>query len=344
MAEHRMLYEIKEQPDVIRRLVAGKNDPVVWKTAYAIMETRDQQGNIYLVGNGSSYHACIYGQFILSVRSRLTIDLYDTSEFADYTSNLTEKDIVIIVSQSGETGDAIRLLPKIKSQKPKIIAITNYPQSTLGQSADIVVPMQLGDCLAIPNTKGYTAAMSIFGLLAEKVRGDEDFSFSSSRITYEINRIITGEYERIRVLADKLRDSTNLFVLGHASGLSNAYEGALKIKECSHLEAEGYSALEFRHGPSSVVTTGTPVIVFMADYESETDLGKILEEISQPDPYVLGIGSVQHKQFDEQFEVFEHSLYAAVPAIVPIQILAFELALARGIDPEQPSGVQRVVL
>lgn len=341
--EHLMIREIKEQPAVINRLVADKDNTGIKAAVDAMTETEKLSGNIYLVGNGTSYHACIYGQFLLSVRNKLVINLYDTSEFKNFAENLKPNDTVVLVSQSGETGDAIKLIYRIKDKKCSFVVITNYPKSTLGQAADVVIPMQAGECQAIPNTKGYTASMVIFALIAERYNADENFSSIASQISDDIEIIIQTQYDRLRALADKLHDAGNIFILGHASGLANAYEAALKIKECSHIEAEGYSGLEFRHGPSSVVTTGTPVIVFMADYESEADLGGVLEEIAQPDPFVIGIGSIGHTQFDERYEAFEHNLYAAIPAIVPTQILAYELALAKGVDPDTPSGVQRVV-
>lgn len=341
--EHRMIYEIKEQPEIIRRLVTDKDSAAMDGAVAAIKMIEHTEGNIYLVGNGTSYHACIYGQFILSVRSKLVVNIYDTSEFGDYISNLKQDDVLVMVSQSGETGDAVGLIAKIKDQKSKLIIITNYPESTLGQAADIVVPMQADECLAIPNTKGYTAVMSIFALLAEKVRGDNDFSSQANNIAADVERIVRVEYDRIRQLSDRMHSASNIFALGHASGLSNAYEAALKLKECSHIEAEGYSGLEFRHGPSSVVGSETPVIVFMADYESEEDLSRTVEELATQDAYIVGIGSVENLLFDERFDAYEDNLYACIPAIVPMQILAYELALARGINPDEPSGVQRVV-
>lgn len=343
MAEHRLLYEIGEQPQIIRHLASQANDQAVVASADLIRQTRENQGRIFLAGSGSSYNACVYGQFIFSRRASLMTHLENCGEFTNFIDNIDAKDLVILVSQSGESGDALKLIPEIKTNNSKLIVITNYLESTLAKAANVALPLQAGECLAIPNTKGYTAAMTLFALLADALGGSDDFKRKANYIASDIERIIGVEYGRLVSIADHLNSAKNIFLLGHSAGLANSYEGALKLKECSRTEAEGYSALEFRHGPSSIVTQGTPIIVFMADYESETDLSGLLDEIGQPDPYIIGIGSIGHKQFDDTFEIYEHDLFAAIPAIVPIQILAYELALSRGVDPDSPEGVQRVV-
>ena len=343
MVEDIMLREIKEQPEVIKRLAADKDSHAMLLAADLLGQAKATSANIYLVGNGSSYHACIYGQHILSKHAGIIAHLVNSGEFTPFADNLRENDVVILVSQSGETGDARRLISNFKSKISNLIVITNYPESTLGQAADIVLPMLAGVCQAVPNTKGYTASMTIFALLADGVRGSDDFVRHVNTIDSDISRIIQTEYDRLVAISDKLSSSKNIFVLAHGAGLANAYEAALKIKECSHIEAEGYSALEFRHGHSSVVSQGTPIIVFMADYESETDLSPLLDIIGQPDPYIIGFGSVDHKQFDQRFDAFEHDLYSTIPAIVPVQILAYELALSRGINPDSPGGVMKIV-
>ncbi len=343
MAEYKMLSEIKEQPEVIRRLIENRQSLPMQEAVAAIKDAFSKQADICLVGNGSSYNSCIYGEFILSIQAKMLVNLYDTSEFDSFIPNLTEESVVILVSQSGETGDAIKLIPKIKFQKSKIILISNNPDSTLAKEADIVLDLKAGVNEAIPSTKGYIAEITTFALVSDAVSGSDSFLQRSGVIINDIDMTLKRDYHQLLELADRIHTSTDMFVLGHSVGLSNAYEAALKFKECSHIETEGYSGLEFRHGPSSVITADTPVIVLMADYQSEEDLQQILSEVKDAGAYVIGIGPENLIHFDYHIEVVEDHWYSPMTSIVPVQILAFELALVQGINPDAPEGVRQVV-
>ncbi len=338
-----MLTEINEQPQILRRLAESRDNLAMAETTEAIKDAIKAQSEVVLVGNGSSYHSCIYGQYLFSIKNNLLVNTYDTSEFADFIPNLSQKSVVIIVSQSGETGDALEIIPKIKNQKSKIVSITNNPKSTLAKESDIMIDLMLGETNAIPNTKGYTAAMAVFALLSDKIKATDHFAGQIENIASEIEKIISIEHDDIKLLADRLHRSELMFVLGHSIGLANAYETALKIKECCHIPAEGYSGPEFRHGPSSLVEKNTPVIVFVSDIDSEEELHQVITEIKHNSAFVIGISAENSFNYDKHFSIMDDYLYSPIISIVPAQLLAYELAMAKGLNPDKPEGVRQFV-
>ena len=341
--EYAMFKEIKEQPAVIKGLVEHKDSAEIKKAAELITKAQKENTDVYLVANGSSWHACLYAKYLFSLKNRLVVNVYDSGEFESFSHNLTKQSVVIIVSQSGESVDAVRQLGAIQKNDSRLIVITNNPQSTLAKAADVMLDLRAGECVAVPSTKGYMAELTIFALLSEQIAGDTSFSRESQKIAADIERIISQEHDAIRSLADRIRAERDMFVLGHSIGLSSAAEGALKLKECTHAEAEAYAGLEFRHGPSSVVDAGTPVFIFVVDYASEEELQQVAGEMKLRGALVIGIGPQDNMNFDMRFDIYDHQLYSTLPAIVPMQLLAFELALARGLNPDTPENVQKVV-
>jgi glucosamine--fructose-6-phosphate aminotransferase (isomerizing) len=340
--EHNMLKEIKEQPEILRRLVGSVYIQAFKDAVLAIQESVKSDGQVIFLGNGSSYHSCIYGQYLFSISNHIMVNIFDTAEFEPFIDNLGHNSTVIIVSQSGETGDALEIISKIR-QKSKIISITNNLQSKLAKEADISIDLMLGETNAIPSTKGYTAEMATFALLSDGIKKSQNFAGKVEKIATEMKRIIFSEHDQIRTLSDKLKNHQLMYILGHSIGLSNAYETALKIKECAHIQAEGYSGPEFRHGPSSMVGFGTPVVVFAPDIESEEDLKSAVGEVKHSGGYVIEVGAEHNLHYDLHIKTIDDYLYSPFAAIVPLQMLAFELAMAKGLDPDEPSGVRKVV-
>lgn len=344
--EHAMLREIKEQPEVLRRLVGSCKHSFFAEAVTLIRESISNGGQVVFLGNGTSYHSCIYGQYLFSISNHVIVNIFDTAEFEPFIENLNQNATVVIVSQSGETGDALEIIQKLVPSKPegsKIISITNNPKSTLARESDVAIDLMLGETNAIPSTKGYTAEMATFALLSDGIKESQNFAGKVETITKEMKRIIFAEHEQIKALSDKLKNQQLMYVLGHSIGLSNAYEAALKIKECAHIQAEGYSGPEFRHGPSSMIGYSTPVIVFAPDIESEEDLKSVVGEVKHSGGYVIGVGSEHSLHYDLHLKTIDDYLYSPLTAIVPIQLLAFELAMTKGLDPDKPIGVRKVV-
>lgn len=344
MSEHFMLKEIKQQPEVVRRLVASRESEAMKAAANLIKSVFAASGDIYLVGNGSSYHACLYGRYIFSNKNKLPVFVFDSGEFEGFVENMAPGSLVIIASQSGESIDATSVEEKVKIKKAKVIGITNNINSTLAKAADIVIDLELGECQAIPSTKGFMAEMVVFALLSEGIAGSSDFSKRAGVISKDIEKVINHQFDHIRSLADKIHAERDMFALGHASSLALAAEAAVKIKECSRIEMEAYPAIEFRHGPSSIVNAGTPILIFLTDYNSEEEIQTVIGEMRQKDALIIGVSIVENKNFDHSYIIDDQGIHSVFAAIVVAQILAYELALAQGLNPDTPSGVERVVL
>ena len=344
MSEHFMLQEIKEQPKVLRGLVAARESEAMRAAISAIKDAHLANDNVYLVGNGSSYHACMYGRYLFSTQNKMPVFVQDCGEFEAFVENLAPSSLVIIASQSGESADAVGVEGKVKSKKVKVIGITNNLDSSLAKEADIILNLQLGECLAIPSTKGFAAEMAVFALLSEGIAETGDFSKRIDAICQDIERAINQRHDDIRSLSDKIHTERDMFALGHASSLALAAEAALKIKECSRIEMEAYPTMEFRHGPSSIINADTPILIFITDYDSEDEIQGELADLKQKGALIIGVSIVENMNYDYTFMLDDNGVYSAFPAIVVAQILAYELALAQGLNPDTPSGVERIVL
>ncbi len=319
---HFMEKEIEEQPLVLKNLLAWLRDD---------SPDRILHGRIHLIGAGTSYHAALYGEYLLRKAG------YDARAFiaSEYTYWKGEDpDIVIAVSQSGETTDVLEAL---KDYEGEIIAITNNPLSSLASLSERVFLLNAGPELGVAATKTYTAQLTVL------------YYLTTGRIPENLPSLVYESLirnkEAVKGVVEVLKDRSSVYYLGRGLNVVTAKEGALKIKEIAYIHAEAYPAGESKHGPIALVENGFPVVFVMPKDETYKDSLSNLEEMLARGAKGIVVGN----EPPEQPVMFLSIPYTKDPrlnpiiSVLPLQLLAYKLSVARGYNPDRPRNLAKSV-
>ncbi|MDK2877173.1 MAG: hypothetical protein PWQ22_1583 [Archaeoglobaceae archaeon] len=337
--DHYMLKEIFEQSETIQRAI--KQDRKVIERI--VDEIREAFG-IFFVGCGSSYHACLAGSYLFSKVAKTHVNVVLGSEFENYEHFLTEKTLVFAVSQSGETADVLEAVKAAKKHGSKVISIVNRIGSSLTMESDLILPMNAGPEICVLSTKTYTSQVVLMHLLAYAIAGKYDESIERIKNLYMDVYNLTSRSMRdhIKMLAEKLADKEHIYLIGRGLQYATALEAALKIKEVSYIHAEAFAGGELKHGPLALIEEGTPVIVFVSK-ENEKKIISNANEVKARGGYVIGVSYARHDLFDFWIKVPECGDLNPIIQIIPMQILAYELAVLKGLDPDKPRNLAKSV-
>jgi len=337
--EHFMLKEISEQVDTIQR-AAQQNKELIENV---VKEMRKAHG-IFFIAAGSSYHACLAASYIMSKVSKLHINVVLASEFPHYEHYLTDKTLVIAVSQSGETADVLEAVKSARVKKSKVISLVNVVGSSLTRSSDLFLNINAGPEICVLSTKTYTSQLALFTLLSYAL--SDRYEEGKRKVTYLWNEIyhLTSATTRAKIkeLAEKLQDKGNIFLIGRGLQYATALEAALKIKEVSYIHAEALAGGELKHGTIALIENDTPCIVFVSE-ENEKEILSNAMEIKSRGGYIIGLSPKNNEIFDFWIKVPEVNTENPIVQIIPIQILAYQLALLRGLDPDRPRNLAKSV-
>jgi len=338
--EHFMMKEIAEQVDTVQRAVQ-QDKRIVDKVVYEIKRAK----GIFFIGCGSSYHACLAASYIFSKIAKFHVNVVLASEFPNYEHFLTKDTLVIAVSQSGETYDVLEAVRAAKRRGSKVISIVNVMGSSLTRESDDFLLMHAGPEICVLSTKTYTSQIALLSLLAYALAGK--YEEGRKKLTYLWNVIyhLTSRTmrEKLRELAEKLKDKEHIFVIGRGLQYATALEAALKIKEVSYIHAEAFAGGELKHGTIALIEEGTPCIVFVSK-ENEKEIISNAIEIKSRGGYIIGISPKRHEVFDFWIKVPECNTENSIVQIIPIQILAYQLAILRGCDPDKPRNLAKSVV
>jgi len=313
---HYMHKEIYEQPQTLNR---AQEQPYLERAKELI----DQSDEVFLIGCGTSYHACMAASAFLSKHTRATPVL--ASEYHYILPYVSDKHVAIIVSQSGETADSIELAKELKKRHCKILGIINAPGSTLWRMADIVLPMNCGIEIGVASTKAYTAALTILAALA-----GQKLSLGALCAHY-----LPAWHTHAKQLAKQMK--RDVFLIGKQEAYAYALEGALKIKEIAYLRAEGLAGGELKHGTLALIEQATPIFA-ISTLQTRQELLNNAHEIKARGGRIIGIDSSNNRIYDEYIECTDPIL-----SIVPLQLLALELAILHGYDPDKPRNLAKSV-
>ncbi|MCE6949893.1 glutamine--fructose-6-phosphate transaminase (isomerizing) [Cereibacter sphaeroides] len=353
---HFMAKEMAEQPNVIKAVI---DHYVAEETAEPAMPagvdfaTADR---VVMVACGTAFHACQVAKYWFEQFARIPVEIDIASEFRYRDPVLGEGDIVIVVSQSGETADTLAALRHVAGRVARTLAVVNVPTSSIAREADVLIPMHAGPEIGVASTKAFTAQLLVLLLLALKCGRDRDRMEPGHYATLLSDiRSIPGfmsqildreaDYERI---AEVLGECDDVLFLGRGVMFPMALEAALKLKEISYIHAEAYAAGELKHGPIALIDKGLPVVVLAPrDGLFEKTVSNMQEVMARHGPVVLltdaegaaGAGAVSHcLVLPGVPEVVAPFAYA-----VPAQMLAYHAALARGTDVDQPRNLAKSV-
>ena len=337
--KHFMLKEISEQDETVLRALQ-QDERVVTEICDAIRRAR----GTFFIGCGSSYHACLAGSYLFSKIAQVHVNTVLASEFEHYEDFLTADTQVFAISQSGETADVLDAVAAAKRRGCKVVGIVNRDGSILTRDSDRCLLMNCGLEFCVLSTKTYTSQVVLMALLAYGLvnRYEEGLKKIGSLYLDVYNLTSRSMREHLHSLAALLYDKQHLYLIGRELQYATALEAALKIKEVSYIHAEAFAGGELKHGPLALIEDGTPCIVFVAA-ENRTKILANAEEVKSRGGYIIGVAAEREAIFDFWIKVPEAEELNPVIQIIPMQVLAYELAVLRGLDPDKPRNLAKSV-
>jgi glucosamine--fructose-6-phosphate aminotransferase (isomerizing) len=344
---HFMIKEIEEQPAVLRRIIHEyTNDDGNIVIDDAILEDVKNCDKIYIVACGTSYHAGLVGKQFFEKLAKKPADAYIASEFTNNMPLLSEKPFFIFISQSGETADSRSVMVKVKAMGHKTLTITNVKGSTLSREADHTMLLYAGPEIAVASTKAYTAQLAVLAILAYKISDNVSFDLKYElSVAANVIEAICGEKEHIKYLAEKYLDgSRNAFYIGRGMDYYVCLEAALKLKEISYIQAEGFAAGELKHGTIALIEKGTPVIAVITQENINLNTRSNIEEVKArgAKTFVISMRSLSsHK--DKIIINDVNEILTPIVSVVPTQYIAYYAALSAGRDIDKPRNLAKSV-
>ncbi|MCR4336135.1 MAG: glutamine--fructose-6-phosphate transaminase (isomerizing) [archaeon] len=334
---HFMLKEISEQSKTLNLAVEQPKEKLDELTS--LLKSSEK---IFLIGCGTSYHACIAGSYFFS-NAGLHVETVLASEFQRVENFLNEKTLIVALSQSGETADLLCAIKSAKKKGAKIASIVNVMDSSLMRISDVSLLMNAGPEICVLSTKSYTSQLAILLLLAYSIAGKANEAKQLVKETAsKIELLISSSESEMESLAEKLADKKNIFIIGRGEAFPAALESALKIKEVSYIHAEGFAGAELKHGTIALIEEGTPAIVLCTP-ETRAEVLSNAIEMKSRGALIIGVDSKEHSEFDFNIIVPNCGNADIISLAIPIQLLAYYLALKKGLDPDKPRNLAKSV-
>lgn len=335
-----MIKEIHEQPTVIRNIAGNYSGQI-----NALTKMIKGAHGTFFIGAGTAFHAGLAGTYFFSKIAKRHVNTAPASEFNYLEDFLTDKSLIIALSQSGETIDVIEPLNRAKAKGCKIAAITNTLGSSIYRMADYNILLNAGVEKAVASTKAYTAKLCIMLMLSYGIIGKlneiKPILFSAAD---EIDRILNKKNtEKIKKIAEFLSKSKNVYVIGRGISYPTALEAALKIKEVSYVPTEGLAGGELKHGTIALIEKGVPCIVFAPKDETYESVISNAIEISSRGGTIIGISPENSPAFDYWLEVEDGSVGSYLVQVVAAQLLSYYMAVNLGCDSDKPRNLAKSV-
>ena len=348
---HFMLKEIDEQPFVIRKIINEyQTEDNQLKLDKNVREAMNACDRIYIIAAGTSYHAGLVGKQFIEKLAKIPVEVHIASEFSYNMPLLSDKPLFIFISQSGETADSRAVLVKIKEMGYPALTITNVPGSTLSREADYTLNLYAGPEIAVASTKAYTAQIAVLAILAvdtAKTKGlPIDFDpMQELAIVANAMEILTAQKDTIEELTRKYLDTTrNAFFIGRSTDYHVCMEGALKLKEISYIQAEGFAGGELKHGTIALIEEGTPVIALVTQENVNYAIRGNVQEVVARGASDMVISMKGLEQDTDAFVIpHVHELLTPLVSVLPLQLLAYYAALHRGCDVDKPRNLAKSV-
>jgi len=358
--EHFMLKEIYEQPRSIKdsmrgRLDLARKEIVLGGIAGYEKKLLDAK-RIIFVSCGTSWHAGLIAEYLFEDLARIPVEVEYASEFRYRNPVIYKDDIVIAISQSGETADTIAALELAKSKGATIMGVCNVVGSSIPRMTDMGLYIHAGPEIGVASTKAFTSQVTVLILLAlwiakqKKSITEEQFNILIEELNSVPEKVesILGKIGLIKSVAQKYKDRTNALFLGRGYGFPTALEGALKLKEISYIHAEGYPAAEMKHGPIALIDENMPVFIIATKGASYEKVLSNIQEIKARNGKVIAIvtkgDEIIRKLADELIEIPQIS-EPLIPllAVIPLQLISYYIAVLRGCNVDQPRNLAKSV-
>lgn len=358
--EHFMLKEIYEQPRSIWDSMRGRIDAHNHRLRLGGLGDYEKKfvnaKRVIIVGCGTSWHAGLVGEYLIEDLARIPVEVEYASEFRYRNPIINEDDVVIAISQSGETADTLAAIELAKSKGATIFGICNVVGSSIPRATHAGSYTHAGPEIGVASTKAFTAQVTVLTMLAlqvARVRG----TIAESRFHSLLSELesIPGKVEtaltandQILELAHKFKDARNFLYLGRGYGFPVALEGALKLKEISYIHAEGYPAAEMKHGPIALIDAQMPVVVIATKNSSYEKVVSNIQEVKARKGIIIAVvteGDTEVKKIaDHVIEIPEtDELLVPLVSVIPLQLLSYHIAVLRGCNVDQPRNLAKSV-
>jgi glucosamine--fructose-6-phosphate aminotransferase (isomerizing) len=356
---HFMLKEICEQPFTIENAYRGRilTEEGMAKlgglnlTEHEIRKIK----RIILCACGTSYYSGLVGEYMLEEYARIPVEVEYASEFRYRNPIINEHDLMIVISQSGETADTLAALREAKEKGAKVLGITNVVGSTIARESDGGIYIHAGPEIGVASTKAFTSQITVLALLTlafgrkKAIGADEgrEITTALKELPSLVNEIISN-HEDIKDLAELFYEKRNFLYLGRGLQFPIALEGALKLKEISYIHAEGYPAAEMKHGPIALIDENMPVVVIAIKDPVYDKVISTIEEVKARKGIVIAIATKGDKRISKLADHViyvpqTHKLLMPILSVIPLQLLAYYIAVKRGCHIDQPRNLAKSV-
>lgn len=358
--EHFMLKEIHEQPRSIRDSMRGRIDLMKGEVVLGGIKDYEQKfvnaKRILIVGCGTSWHAGMVGEYLFEEFARIPVEVEYASEFRYRNPIVGEQDIVIAISQSGETADTLAAIELAKGRGATIIGICNVVGSSIPRVTHAGSYTHAGPEIGVASTKAFTSQVTVLTLMALMI-GQKRGTITGSKfyqllneldsIPDKVQKVLESEAQ-IRYIADIYKDATNALYLGRGYSFPVALEGALKLKEISYIHAEGYPAAEMKHGPIALIDENMPVFVIATKGASYEKVVSNIQEVKARQGKIIAIvteGDTVVKELADHVIEIPDTSDALVPllSVIPLQLISYHIAVMRGCNVDQPRNLAKSV-
>ncbi|MBC7507544.1 MAG: glutamine--fructose-6-phosphate transaminase (isomerizing), partial [Ferruginibacter sp.] len=358
--DHFMLKEIFEQPSTIQDCLRGRLDAVAGTITMSGVEKNmaafTTAQRIIIVACGTSWHAGLVAEYVIEELCRIPVEVEYASEFRYRNPIINKGDIIIAISQSGETADTLVAIEKAKQQGAVIFGIVNAVGSSIARLSDGGAYTHAGPEIGVASTKAFTGQLAVLTMMALKIAKERGTITHDrySKLLFELEAIpekvaaLLKNADAIKIIAEKYKGAADALFLGRGYNFPIALEGALKLKEISYIHAEGYPAAEMKHGPIALVTEILPV-VFVATKDSyhekivsniqeiKARRGKVIAIVSEGDEVIPGLAD------DVFFVPAADEIMSPMLSCIPLQLLSYYVCIAKGVDVDKPRNLAKSV-
>jgi glucosamine--fructose-6-phosphate aminotransferase (isomerizing) len=357
--EHFMLKEIHEQPDSLGNAIRGRLDLNLGTSVLAGMGTSARDladlNRVVIVGCGTSLHAGLVGEYAFEDLADINAEVQQAAEFRYRNPIVGSRDLVVAISQSGETADTLAAVREANQKGAFVMSLCNVVGSTIARETGRGVYLHAGPEISVASTKAFTCQVAVLLMMALKIgRGRRYSRDEGIRLAREIEMIpalvqkVVAQDALIAKIAESYANEEHAFFIGRGPMYPVALEGALKLKEISYIHAEGYHAAELKHGPIALLVDGTPVVALACDIPGKDKVLGNIEECRARGARILGIVTEGDDEAAECMDDFIaiprcHPLVATIPAVVALQLFSYHVARLRGCEIDQPRNLAKSV-
>ncbi|SMG31769.1 glutamine--fructose-6-phosphate transaminase (isomerizing) [Arenibacter troitsensis] len=358
--DHFMLKEIYEQPrailDTYRGRLLAKEGIIKMAGIDDNLEKFLNANRIIIVACGTSWHAGLVAEYIFEDLARIPVEVEYASEFRYRNPVITDKDVLIAISQSGETADTLAAIKLAKEKGAFVFGVCNVVGSSIARETDAGAYTHAGPEIGVASTKAFTTQITVLTLLALKLAKEKGI-FNKTRFHEHLSELenIPSKVEKallsnplVEIISNVYKDSTNCLYLGRGYNFPVALEGALKLKEISYIHAEGYPAAEMKHGPIALIDEHMPVVVIATNKGHYEKVVSNIQEIKSRKGKIIAVvteGDVQVKELADHVIEIPETLESLTPLLttIPLQLLSYHIAVMRGCNVDQPRNLAKSV-